>query len=139
MPDDKDLFKQAMQGVAPRSSKKRVVAAGNTVPVDWAAARKNAAHHPDPPQNLLTLGEVEQLLPRQTVSWKQDGIQNAVFRKLKQGGYPVDQALDLHGLNVRESSETLIKFLTDAVRFNWRLLLIAHGRGEKSQTPAANR
>ncbi|MBV1904459.1 MAG: DNA endonuclease SmrA [Pseudomonadales bacterium] len=136
MSEDDKLFQQAMEGVVPQSSKAREKQPEKRKQVDLDFARKNAEHHPVKKKNLLTLEEVPQLAPRDILSWKQNGIQNAVFDKLKRGAYPVEGMLDLHGYTVKEASESLDKFIILASRKNQRLVLIAHGRGEKSKTPA---
>jgi len=91
---------------------------------------------PDVDPNPLTLGDVAQVAPRDVLEWKKDGVQNAVFSRLKLGHYPVEGSLDLHRLSVREAREAVYKFFRLAEARRWRTLLIAHGRGEQSAIPA---
>ena len=86
--------------------------------------------------NPLTLGEVPQLDSLAAVEWKKDGVQREVFSKLRSGGYAIEAELDLHGLTVKQARESLWKFLSTARERGWRCVLIAHGRGERSATPA---
>lgn len=86
--------------------------------------------------NYLTLGEVEPVNPRDTLAWKKDGVQNEVFKKLRTGGYRIDGRLDLHRQTVREARQAVFEFFALARRKGWRMLLVAHGRGEKGPTPA---
>ena len=86
--------------------------------------------------NPLTLGEVSPLEPRDVLEWKKDGVQHQVFARLKNGQYPIEGSLDLHRLSVREAREAVFKFFRLAEAKRWRTVLIAHGRGEQSATPA---
>lgn len=86
-------------------------------------------------ENYLTLGEVKPRQPLEFLEWKKVGVQNAVFAKLRKGGYPLEGRLDLHRKTVKEARELVFSFLKQASARNWRSLLIAHGKGELSQTP----
>lgn len=86
--------------------------------------------------NPLTLGDVPQLQPRSVLNWKKDGVQHEVFQRLKNGKYTIEGSLDLHRLTVKEARGEILRFFDLAREKQWRTLLIAHGRGEKSQTPA---
>ena len=79
---------------------------------------------------------MRQRQPRDILEWKKDGVQHEVFRKLKSGRYPIQGSLDLHGCTVKEARIEMFKFLNVALAKGWRTLLIAHGRGELSATPA---
>ncbi len=86
--------------------------------------------------NPLTLGEVPSVAPLAVIEWKKAGVQQAVFNKLRNGQYRADADLDLHGLTVKEARIAVYDFLQRAQSRDFRSLLIAHGRGEKSATPA---
>ncbi|HEX7036106.1 MAG TPA: DNA endonuclease SmrA [Pseudomonadales bacterium] len=134
------LFREAMSDVVPLEQKR--VAPEPARPDVTAAQleRREAAEGRRPSAteepNYLTLGEVKLLHPRETLSWKKDGVQNEVFKKLRGGRYPLDGRLDLHRLTVREARVALFEFLEQSRRKGWRTLLVSHGRGEKSPTPA---
>lgn len=100
----------------------------------YAALGINRTPAQDP--NPLTLAEVPLVAPRDVLEWKKDGVQHQVFNQLKNGGYAIEGSLDLHGLSVKESRQAMFKFFTLAEAKQWRTLLIAHGRGEQSATPA---
>lgn len=138
-----DSFRDAMSDVAPLQSKQQRVqhdkAAGEATPAqverrEAALGNRDKTALADP--NYLTLGEVGQLNPRDILDWKKDGVQHAVFARLKAGKYPIEGALDLHRHTVKESRAALFKFLHLAFAKGWRTVIIAHGRGEKSPTPA---
>ncbi len=137
-----DTFRQAMADVEPRvpsrlktSTKaplsKQPTSAQLQRRLNAVDAGKNAI---DP--NYLTLGEVHQLDPLETLCWKKDGVQLGVFQKLRNGGYEIEAELDLHGLTVKEARSVLYGFLEHASGKGWRTVLVAHGKGQLSATPA---
>lgn len=138
---DDEFFREAMSDVSPLQGKSRV--RPDKGPVEATPAqlerRESALGNrnrtvADP--NYLTLGEVPQRQPREILEWKKDGVQNAVFARLKAGKYPVEASLDLHRHTVREARAEVFRFLNLAMAKGWRMVLIAHGRGEQSATPA---
>lgn len=138
-----DEFLKAMEDVAPLTPRRRVVEApAEAVSQAAEAARRAAAlglASAAPglgPENPLTDAEVPPVDPHAVLAWKQDGVQNAVFDKLRNGQYPMSGNLDLHGLTVREARQAVYRFITQQRALGRRSLLIAHGRGEKSPTPA---
>ncbi len=138
MDEDDALFEAAMSGVE-RLRKARKPARPRTPPTPaQLAARENAQNErravADP--NYLTLGEVKQLAPHELVSWKKDGVQEGVYKKLRLGKYPLEGRLDLHRKTVKEARVALFEFIQLAVARGWRCISINHGRGEQSPTPA---
>lgn len=148
---DDDDFLSAMSDVSPLDERQRkkaehreaLLEARKEMPRElsltqlerrYAALGINRSPEVDP--NPLTLGEVNPVAPRDVLEWKKDGVQNAVFSRLKLGRYPVEGSLDLHRLSVREARDAVFKFFRLAVARRWRTVLIAHGRGEQSATPA---
>ena len=58
-----------------------------------------------------------------------DGISSQTLRKLRRGGWPVQGALDLHGMT-RDAARTAIAgFLGDAQARGWRCVRIVPGKG----------
>jgi len=131
-----------MSDVAPLSSKQQRVqhdkAAAEATPAQLerreAALGNRDKARADP--NYLTLGEVPQRHPRDILDWKKDGVQHGVFARLKAGKYPIEGTLDLHRHTVKEARAALFKFLNLAFARRWRTVIVSHGRGEKSATPA---
>ena len=144
MSDDRepgDLFRDAMSDVVPLPQKRVDPEGERSEPTlaqlerrDAAEGRRPAREAEDP--NYFTLGEVPMLHPRDTLSWKKDGVQNEVFKRLKGGHYPLDGQLDLHRHTVKEARLAMFGFFELARRKGWRTLLISHGRGERSPMPA---
>ena len=137
--DDED-FRSAMGDVEPLADHKSKVERVRRSEDSLALQnRRDAAlglnrRNEDP--NPLYLGEVPSVEPRACLEWKKDGVQREVFRKLATGAYPIDASLDLHGLTVKEARVAVYQLLVRAQVKQWRTILIAHGRGEASATPA---
>ncbi len=134
-----DLFRAAMQDVAPLQAKQRaVLRKDDTGSLVKAAARRQALAQPAPAldPNPFQLTEVPQLQPYDVLAWKKTGVQEAVFRKLRQGRYPVEDSLDLHRHSVRQARTALFAFLQQALARGQRMVLVLHGRGERGATPA---
>ena len=74
--------------------------------------------------------------PWDVLEFKRDGIQNNVFKKLKNGQYPIEDRIDLHGLRVHQAMEALKKFLLDSFGEGYRTVLVVHGKGARSDPPA---
>ncbi len=137
-------FLDAMSDVAPLAGKhgKRINPAQGDKPAEPTPAqleRRQAAlgikaNKTDP--NPLSLGEVPQLQPRDMLEWKKDGVQREVFARLKAARYTIEGSLDLHGMTVKEARAEVLRFFNLAEAKRWRTVLIAHGRGERSATPA---
>jgi DNA-nicking Smr family endonuclease len=137
-------FLDAMSDVAPLADKhgRRINPAANDKPAEPTPAqleRRQAAlgiKKSNVDLNPLTLAEVPQLQPRDMLEWKKDGVQHEVFSRLKAARYPIEGSLDLHGLTVKEARVEVLRFFNLAEAKRWRTVLIAHGRGERSATPA---
>lgn len=86
--------------------------------------------------NFLTDGDVEAVEPDEILNFKIDGVQPAVFKKLRQGKYRLDYHLDLHRKTVAEARKEVYALLANSARFDFRTLLITHGKGAQSNPPA---
>ena len=137
--DDADLFRSEMAGVTPltthnRSSERKPLVDTPGLQQRRAAAQDQLDQGVDP--NFLTLGEVKQRQPLEVVEWKQNGVQNAVFDKLRRGGYSAEVSVDLHRLTVKEARAAVFTLVQRMLHENQRCAVVAHGKGEFSETPA---
>ncbi|RUM51719.1 MAG: DNA endonuclease SmrA [Methylococcus sp.] len=82
----------------------------------------------------LSTDFVEPLGPEDILSFKRDGVQNGVFRKLRQGRYPVEATLDLHRRTVEEARSDVLRFIRRCARLDARSALISHGKGKRSDS-----
>ena len=79
---------------------------------------------------------VPRVKPLDTLSFKRDGVQHGVFRRLKQGHYAVESSLDLHRLTVMQSRKEVLAFVRDCIAHDIRCASITHGKGEQRESPA---
>jgi len=136
--DEDELFAEAMQDVAPINKGRKQPRKPASEVTQAHLQRRDAAlglneDRADP--NFLSLGEVEPRAPLEVLEWKKDGVQNAVFRRLRRGGYPIEASLDLHRKTVKEARELVFNFVRVASAKGQRSLLMAPGKGELSKTP----
>lgn len=64
------------------------------------------------------------------------GLQTKLQRKIRQGAIRSQAVLDLHGYRQAEALAVLQEFLEDALQRRYRMLLIIHGQGLRSQSEA---
>ena len=140
-----DDFASAMQDVQPlnpskgKGKGKQTFAAPQRLSAEEIGARRRAAEEfptEEDATNFLTLGEVKPRDPLEVLGWRQDGVQLAVFDKLRKGGYDIARELDLHQRTVKEARSDVYQLISRANANNWRCVLISHGKGLRNPTPA---
>lgn len=133
MADDEELFREEMADVAPIRRERRVRRQpGSSADAATLAARREAAQAArgrDP--NFLAEEGFEPLDPWYVLDFKRPGIQNGVFRKLKQGRYEAEARLDMHRMTVREARAELFAFMRDCHSLGLRSVMLVHGKGER--------
>ena len=67
------------------------------------------------------------------LSFSRSGLQHKVLKKLRQGKNPIEHALDLHGLTVKQARNELLEFLGECEAAGVRHAIIVHGRGFRSK------
>lgn len=102
-----------------------------------AAAREAAVRSLEGDGNFLALSDIELLDPYYPLEFKRAGVQNGVFRKLKQGKYAMDARLDLHRMTVEKARDEVFRFIRDALGYDLRNVMIVTGRGNHNQSAEA--
>ncbi len=95
--------------------------------------RREALLAQKPSDSPLTFDNVVPVKPDDFLEYKQAGIQDGVYKNMRQGKYPIEQKISLTGLSLRESSQNLYHKIVAAHERGIRMLLIQHGKGEQSQ------
>jgi DNA-nicking Smr family endonuclease len=80
--------------------------------------------------NILKQDGIAPLDSWYVLEFKRPGVQNGVFRKLKQGRYESDARLDLHRMTAAVARQELFEFIQESYRLGLRTVLIIHGKGE---------
>lgn len=128
--EDRDLFAREMAGVQPIRASNRLLLKAKPERSPGQAHRREAAQRSSiPGENFLTTGFVELVHPQAELSFMRPGIQHGVFRKLRQGAYPIDAILDLHQMTLEEARREVYAFIYQCMKHDVRSALISHGKG----------
>lgn len=131
---DEQLLAQAMKGVTPLQLEA-------TAPVerqlhkrldDNTMLRRAAAEGAKEITNEAISDTIALLNPvtqEATLSFKRIGIQQSVFKKLKDGHLPWRAAVDLHGCTVEQAREAVLQIIFDAQQEGITVIKIVHGKG----------
>ncbi|HEU4850629.1 MAG TPA: Smr/MutS family protein [Telluria sp.] len=77
--------------------------------------------------------DVEHLLENEpSISFVRQGYGQDVLRKLRKGGYEVEDELDLHGMRRDKARDELGHFLRHARQRKFRCVMVIHGKGHGS-------
>ncbi len=133
MNDSNDDFLSEMADVTPLRDTPRVRLKRDAGRDAAAGLRRLAAvtERRDDPNHLSDEG-VAPLDPWYILEFKRPGIQNGVFRKLKQGRYDAEARLDLHRMGVLRARREIYDFIHECFRLGLRSVLIVHGKGDRS-------
>lgn len=132
--DDIRLFEREMADVRPLKTREARVLRNSSERTPGQAYRREAAQRPlGRDENFLTTGFVEFVHAQAILSFKRPGIQDRVFKKLRQGGYPIEATLDLHLLSVEAARCAVYSFIRDCLQYEVRTALINHGKAGRQQ------
>lgn len=136
--DDTQHFAEAMKGVVPlkTASKKADLTSPSKMTPGQDHRQKNAIIAKDAPENPLNVSHLTLVKPDDEIRYAAPGLARGVMRKIKQGAYAVEASLDLHGKTVEQARVALLRFVHDCRRFNVRLAIVLHGKGEQGDPPA---
>jgi len=130
--DEEFLFQQEMAGVKPLKTESRVQRRRESGSEESLRQRRAAAVAEEGDKNPLSDEGIEPLDPWYILDFKRPGVQNGVFRKLKQGRYESEARLNLHRMGVQRARRELFEFVQQAQSLGLRTVLVIHGKGENS-------
>ena len=132
--DEESLFLDEMNDVVPLKREARVRVTDKKASRDssLAARREAAVVDKTSDGNILTEDglAITPLDPWYVLEYKRPGVQNGVFRKLKQGRYEAEARLDLHRMTAAIARKELYEFIQESYRLGIRSVMIIHGKGE---------
>ena len=133
--EDLELFLKEMTDVRPLSQDQRQHQKRKDVSAaPGLSYRREAAQRArEIEESRLPTAFVEPVRPEAIISFKRNGIQHGVFRRLQQGAYPIEAMLDLHGLTVEQARHELCQFIADCLKYDVRSALISHGKGHRNK------
>ena len=86
------------------------------------------------PDILSDSGEIEKVMAETILSYCQTGIQNRLFKRLRQGKLEITEELDLHGLNLKQAKQVLLDFIQLAYPMEGCCVRIIHGKNNRSRS-----
>jgi DNA-nicking Smr family endonuclease len=126
--DDASLFRRAMRGVKPLAADPRVHATGRRAPrARFARAERQAVL-----AESLTPQLGAEVQPGDELQFRRPGVPETALRRLRQGVFRVEAAVDLHGLNATDGARQLREFLQYARSRELRCVRVIHGKGLRS-------
>jgi len=131
--DNESLFIQEMAGVEPLKPDNKIPAAKNT-----AKKPNKAVLNTEPDQHSFAVDDIFSDIEiledcPDILSFSRSGLQHNVLKKLRQGKFPVEHVLDLHGLTVIEARNALLEFFGECETAQIRHAIIVHGKGFRSK------
>jgi len=126
---DAELFRQALDGVAPIDQDKVDPYRQPVKPV----AHQRQKDDQEVMDSLLSFEQEDVLTGSgEALSFSRPGLQHTTLKKLRKGQFVVEAELDLHGQTVPEAAESLVGFIRDARLAGKRCVRIIHGKGQGS-------
>jgi DNA-nicking Smr family endonuclease len=122
--EDKNEFQQAMDGVIPLQDERVTPVKKKPRPVKLNLPVDDKDDDDFADMNIETGDEL---------SYQRPGIQNRLFADLRRGYIEPESTLDLHGMRVTEASQSMSRFLNQALKRQQRCVLIIHGKGQGSK------
>ena len=83
--------------------------------------------------NYLSVEKVEPVDPLDYLSFKKSGVQEGVFKSLRQGKYKIDQVINLQQQKLDQARSIVFNSVANAHKKDVRTILIKHGTGQHSK------
>lgn len=123
-------FRQAMSGVRPKPATDRLE------PERRRPAPRPLSSEADEravlEELMMDAIHPEEIETGDTLSYRANGVQDSVWRRLRRGNYRIGAELDLHGLNREAARHAVAVFLAHCQDRDIRALRIIHGKGRGS-------
>ncbi len=127
--DEESLFLSEMRGVTPLKPDNKIKIKKKPKRPPQQRIEESASFTID---DVFSDAEMVDDCP-EILSFARSGLQHNVLKKLRQGKFPVEHMLDLHGLTVQEASAELLGFLGECEAAGVRHAIIIHGKGFRSR------
>ncbi|ETI60988.1 DNA endonuclease SmrA [Marinomonas profundimaris] len=132
--DEASLFAQEVAGIKPLK-KGEVYLRKKGPQVDFYVRKQAASIAQEADRNHLSHDFVEKVEPNDVLEYKRSGVQDGVFKRLRQGKYGIEARLDLHRHTVAQAREQVYQFADDCMRNDIRVAIIVHGKGDRTPEP----
>lgn len=129
--DDMSLFAQEVAGIK-AMDKKALYLGKKGAKVDFVERKRAAVLLEETDTNFLSADHVEKVAPNDELSYKREGVQDGVFKRLRQGKYGIEARLDLHRRTIEQAREQVYEFVNDCMKNDIRIAIIVHGKGDRT-------
>ncbi|RUO78293.1 DNA endonuclease SmrA [Pseudidiomarina taiwanensis] len=134
MSDEFELFRREMMGVTPLSGEEVADIRTAFEPTLAQQQRRAAAERQEQEDaNFLSREYVDLVEPDELLSFRRDGVQHGVYKRLRLGQYSLEASLNLHHHTLEEARRALYQFVQDCHRSGVRSGLVIHGMGKNSK------
>jgi DNA-nicking Smr family endonuclease len=128
--DDKALFRDAMNGVAPLPASNKII---HKHPQPPAIPRQTKYQAQDVVEDSLSDHIALEIEAGDGWSYLRPGLARLTLRRLRRGYWKTQAYLDLHGFTRDEARQELVVFLDECARKKYRCMRIIHGKGLSSK------
>ena len=79
-------------------------------------------------QNYLTLEDIDPVHPEDPIWFKQDGVQDLVFKNVRLGKYSIESTLNIQHLRLEQAHKDVFEFIMTCHNRGLRSVLVRHGK-----------
>ena len=149
--DDAQLFRAAVRDVKPLERTTPSASTDATAAASTAAASARgsgklrkarragasaAAAFEEPEHDMPLLPDSvpaeDSVTGTEVLSFRRPGVRTQTLRHLRRGLFPVEDQIDLHGLNQSAARDSLAEFIEQSRDAGYRCVRIVHGKGYRS-------
>lgn len=84
-------------------------------------------------KNYLTLADIDPLPLNDPIHFKQDGVQDLVYKNLRLGKYALDSTLNMQYMSLQVAHKEVFDFITQCHLRGLRCVLLRHGLNEQKK------
>lgn len=133
-PNDELSFFEQMQDVTPLGSVNKIdIDSKHTETLSQRLKREALEKQVALDDNGLSVQSVNPVDPYDFITYKQDGVQEGVYKKLRLGKYQIDSRLSLRQMKFDDARLSLFNTIMDCHKQGIRTLLVDHGLGINSK------
>lgn len=144
--DEARLFRAAVRDVKPLERTTPAATSASKASASKAAAsaaaasargagkpgKARAAASDDMPLLPDSVAAEDSVTGAEVLSFRRPGVRTQTMRHLRRGLFPVEDQLDLHGLNQSTARDSLAEFIEQSRGAGYRCVRIVHGKGYRS-------
>ncbi len=130
---DSELFREATSGARPLKKSNQITPTPNRIKNIRVHRHINQESHSYALSDFS--GELNSSTAEEILAYRGNGVQQKLFKKLKNGQIPIESRLDLHGFTVEAARTILSDFIVNSIAQQYRCVIIVHGKGSRGNLP----